>query len=131
MRLRTTLHLWNNHQHPCLPKNGLNINELLEKVLLEAELLELKANPEKNARGTIIEATLDKGRGYTTTLLVQSGTLAIGDIKYRVHTGLLGRMHDTDSPVWRPLSSGSIVCPSTRRQWSGWQPGPSGPSNSI
>lgn len=60
-------------------KQGLNIDSLLEKVLLEAELLELTANPDKNARGTIIEATLDKGRGYTTTLLVQSGTLKIGD----------------------------------------------------
>jgi len=61
-------------------KNGVNISELLDKVLLEAELLELKANPNKNARGTIIEATLDKGRGYTSTLLVQSGTLRVGDI---------------------------------------------------
>jgi translation initiation factor IF-2 len=61
-------------------KTGLNVNELLEKVLLEAELLELKANANKNARGTIIEATLDKGRGYTSTLIVQSGTLRIGDI---------------------------------------------------
>ncbi len=61
-------------------KQGLNVNELLEKVLLESEMLELKANPDKNARGTIIEATLDKGRGYTSTLLVQSGTLAIGDV---------------------------------------------------
>jgi len=61
-------------------KSGLNINELLEKVLLEAELLELKANADKDARGTIIEASLDKGRGYTSTLLVQSGTLRIGDM---------------------------------------------------
>lgn len=61
-------------------KSGLNITELLEKVLLEAELLELKANPNKNARGTIIEASLDKGRGYTSTLLVQSGTMKVGDM---------------------------------------------------
>lgn len=61
-------------------KTGLNVNDLLEKVLLEAELLELKANANKNARGTIIEATLDKGRGYTSTLIVQSGTLKVGDI---------------------------------------------------
>jgi translation initiation factor IF-2 len=61
-------------------KNGLNINELLEKVILEAELLELKANPDRNARGTIIEASLDKGRGYTSTLLVQSGTMRVGDM---------------------------------------------------
>lgn len=61
-------------------KNGLNVNELLEKVLLEAELLELKANPDRNAKGTIIEASLDKGRGYTATLLVQTGSLSIGDM---------------------------------------------------
>ena len=61
-------------------KGGKNINELLEKVLLEAELLELKANPNKNASGTIIESSLDKGRGYVATILVQSGTLKIGDI---------------------------------------------------
>lgn len=61
-------------------KNGLNINELLDKVILEAELLELKANPNRNARGTIIEASLDKGRGYTSTLLVQTGTMRVGDM---------------------------------------------------
>ena len=61
-------------------KNGINIEELLEKVLLEAELLELKANPDKNAVGTIIESSLDKGRGYVTTVLVQSGTMRVGDV---------------------------------------------------
>ena len=61
-------------------KKGLNIEQLLEKILLEAELLELKANPNKEATGTIIEATLDKGRGYVATVLVQNGTLHIGDI---------------------------------------------------
>lgn len=61
-------------------KKGLHVHDLLEKVLLEAEMLDLKANPDKNARGTIIEASLDKGRGYTSTLLVQSGTLHVGDI---------------------------------------------------
>jgi translation initiation factor IF-2 len=61
-------------------KKGLNIEQLLEKILLEAELLELKANPNKEASGTIIEATLDKGRGYVATVLVQNGTLHIGDI---------------------------------------------------
>lgn len=60
-------------------KKGLHVDELLEKVLLEAELLDLKANPDKNARGTIIEASLDKGRGFVTTMVVQSGTLRIGD----------------------------------------------------
>ncbi|TVQ80215.1 MAG: translation initiation factor IF-2 [Flavobacteriales bacterium] len=59
---------------------GINIGDLLEKVLLEAELLDLKANPNRNAAGTVIEATLDKGRGYVTTILVQKGTLRVGDI---------------------------------------------------
>ena len=60
-------------------KQGTNIEELLEKVLLEADLLELKANPNRNALGTVIESTLDKGRGYVTTLLVESGALRVGD----------------------------------------------------
>jgi translation initiation factor IF-2 len=60
-------------------KTGQGIEELLEKVLLEAEVLELKANPNKNATGTVVEAQLDKGRGYVTTILVQAGTLKIGD----------------------------------------------------
>lgn len=61
-------------------KKGLGVEELLEKVLLEAEMLELKANPNRKATGTIIESTLDKGRGYTSTVLVSNGTLKIGDI---------------------------------------------------
>jgi len=61
-------------------KTGVGIEELLEKVLLEAELLNLKANPNKTAVGSIIEAELDKGRGYVSTLMVQSGTLKVGDI---------------------------------------------------
>ncbi len=61
-------------------KTGQGVDELLEKVLLEAELLELKTNPDKNASGSVIEATLDKGRGYLTTLMVQAGTLKIGDV---------------------------------------------------
>jgi len=61
-------------------KTGQGVEELLEKVLLEAELLELKANPAKNAVGAVIESELDKGRGYVTTLLVQAGTLRIGDV---------------------------------------------------
>ncbi len=61
-------------------KKGLNVDQLLEKILLEAELLDLKANPEREANGTIIEASLDKGRGYVATLLVQNGTLRVGDI---------------------------------------------------
>ena len=61
-------------------KAGINIEELLEKVLLEAELLDLKANPKKPARGTIVESTLDRGRGNIATILVESGTLRIGDV---------------------------------------------------
>jgi len=61
-------------------KKGTNIDTLLEKVLLEADLLDLKANPNKNAIGTVIESSLDKGRGYISTILVQSGTLKVGDI---------------------------------------------------
>jgi translation initiation factor IF-2 len=61
-------------------KLGKNIDKLLEKVLLEAELLELKANPEKRATGTVIESELDKGRGYVTTLIVLAGTLKVGDV---------------------------------------------------
>ena len=60
-------------------KFGNNMDQLLEKVLLQAEMLELKANPNKNANGVVIEASLDKGRGYVTTLLVQTGTLKVGD----------------------------------------------------
>ena len=66
--------------HDISAKNGIGIEELLEKVLLEAEMLELKANANKNAQGTIIESELDKGRGFVSTLLVQSGTLKAGDI---------------------------------------------------
>ena len=58
---------------------GTGVKELLEKVLLEAELLELTANFERPAKGTVVEAYLDKGRGFVSTLLVQSGTLKIGD----------------------------------------------------
>lgn len=61
-------------------KKGLNIDKLLEKILLEAELLDLKANPNREATGTIIEASLDKGRGYVATLLVENGTLHPGDL---------------------------------------------------
>jgi len=61
-------------------KKGLNIDKLLEKILLEAELLDLKANPEREGTGSIIEASLDKGRGYVATILVQNGTLEQGDL---------------------------------------------------
>lgn len=68
-------------------KTGLGVEELLEKVLLEAELLDLKANPDKQATGTVVEAFLDKGRGYVSTILVQAGTLKVGDYV------LAGRTH--------------------------------------
>lgn len=61
-------------------KNGINIDELLEKVLLEAELLDLKANPNKKASGIVLESTLDKGKGFVTTILINTGTLHVGDI---------------------------------------------------
>ena len=65
--------------HDISAKTGMGVNELLEKVLLESELLDLKANPNKRSNGAVIEAALDKGRGYVTTVLVQNGTLEIGD----------------------------------------------------
>jgi len=76
-------------------KKGLNIDLLLEKVLLEAEVLDLKANPNKRAIGSVIEATLDKGRGITTTVMVQSGTLHVGDpILAGTHQGKVRAMFD-------------------------------------
>ncbi len=65
--------------HDISAKTGQGVKELLEKVLLEAELLELKANPDKNANGTVVEAFLDKGRGYVSTILIEGGTLRVGD----------------------------------------------------
>ncbi|MDR2652877.1 MAG: translation initiation factor IF-2 [Prevotellaceae bacterium] len=61
-------------------KKGLNVDKLLEKVLLEADMLDLKANPNKRAKGSVIESSLDKGRGYVATVLVEAGTLKIGDV---------------------------------------------------
>ena len=76
-------------------KTGVGIDELLEKVLLESDLLELKANPERNASGTIIEASLDKGKGYVATILVQNGTLKKGDfILAGQYTGKVKAMFD-------------------------------------
>jgi translation initiation factor IF-2 len=66
--------------HDISAKQGIGVGELLEKVLLEAEMLDLKANPNRNAAGTIIESSLDKGRGYVATLLVQAGTLSVGNV---------------------------------------------------
>lgn len=76
-------------------KTGQGIDELLEKVLLEAELLELKANPNKNAVGSVIEASLDKGRGYLATVMVQGGTMRIGDVVLAgSHFGKVKAMYD-------------------------------------
>ncbi|PKH49656.1 translation initiation factor IF-2 [Tenacibaculum sp. Bg11-29] len=76
-------------------KIGTGVPELLEKVLLEAEILELKANPNKNATGAVVEASLDKGRGYVSTILVQAGTLKIGDyLLAGKHSGKVRAMFD-------------------------------------
>ncbi len=76
-------------------KQGLNLDKLLEKVLLEAEMLDLKANPNKKAKGTVIESTLDKGRGYVSTVLVQEGTLHVGDVILSgTYTGRVKAMFD-------------------------------------
>ncbi|MDA9551309.1 translation initiation factor IF-2 [Flavobacteriaceae bacterium] len=81
--------------HDISAKVGTGVNELLEKVLLEAELLELKANPNKVAQGTVVEAFLDKGRGYVSTILVQAGTLRIGDyVLAGKNSGKVKAMHD-------------------------------------
>ena len=81
--------------HDVSAKQGTGIPELLEKVMLEAELLELKANPSKAAQGTVVEAFLDKGRGYVSTILVQAGTLRIGDyILAGQHSGKVRAMQD-------------------------------------
>ena len=76
-------------------KKGLNLDKLLEKVLLEAELLDLKANPNRKAKGAVIESTLDKGRGYVATVLVQDGTLRVGDVVLSgTYTGRVKAMFD-------------------------------------
>jgi len=90
---------------------GTGVDELLEKVLLEAELLELKANPERKSKGTVVEAYLDKGRGYVSTILVQTGTLRIGDyILAGKHSGKVKAMFDergkdiVEAPPSTPIS---------------------------
>ena len=99
--------------HDISAKTGLGVNELLEKVLLEAELLDLKANPEKIATGTVVEAFLDKGRGYVSTILVQAGTLKIGDyLLAGKHTGKVKAMQNErgdDVKVAGPSTPVSIL----------------------
>ena len=81
--------------HDISAKVGTGVKELLEKVLLEAEILDLKANPNKAASGTVVEAFLDKGKGYVSTILVQDGTLKIGDYMLAgKHHGKVKAMHD-------------------------------------
>jgi len=81
--------------HDISAKTGQGVKELLEKVLLEAEILELKANPNKPANGTVVEAFLDKGRGYVSTILVQAGTLKVGDyVLAGKNSGKVRAMHD-------------------------------------
>ncbi|WP_223551449.1 translation initiation factor IF-2 [Aestuariivivens sp. NBU2969] len=81
--------------HDISAKVGTGVKELLEKVLLEAELLELKANPNKPALGTVVEAYLDKGRGYVSTILVQAGSLRVGDyVLAGQHSGKVKAMYD-------------------------------------
>jgi translation initiation factor IF-2 len=81
--------------HDISAKVGTGVKELLEKVLLEAEILELKSNPNKPASGTVVEAFLDKGKGYVSTILVQNGTLKIGDYMLAgKHHGKIKAMHD-------------------------------------
>jgi len=81
--------------HDVSAKKGIGIKELLEKVLLEAEILELKANPSRLANGTVVEAFLDKGRGYVSTILVQTGTLRVGDyVLAGTQHGKVRAMHD-------------------------------------
>ena len=76
-------------------KKGMNLDKLLEKVLLEAEMLELKANPNRKATGAVIESMLDKGRGYVATIMVQNGTLRVGDVLLSgTYTGRVKAMFD-------------------------------------
>jgi translation initiation factor IF-2 len=81
--------------HDISAKIGTGVKELLEKVLLEAEVLDLKSNPNKEAQGTVVEAFLDKGKGYVSTILVQHGTLKVGDYMLAgKHHGKIKAMHD-------------------------------------
>ncbi|MCF4100192.1 translation initiation factor IF-2 [Gillisia sp. M10.2A] len=99
--------------HDISAKTGLGVKELLEKVLLEAEILELQANPNKPAKGTVVEAFLDKGRGYVSTILVQEGSLKIGDyVLAGRHSGKVKAMQDErghDVKVAGPSTPVSIL----------------------
>ncbi len=85
----------NVQSHDISAKKGTGVDELLEKIVLETEMLDLKANPNKRAVGAVVEAQLDKGKGYVTTVLVQAGTLKIGDyLLAGTHSGKVKAMHD-------------------------------------
>ncbi|MDX1652845.1 MAG: translation initiation factor IF-2, partial [Brumimicrobium sp.] len=94
-------------------KKGTNIDELLEKVILEADLLELKANPNKNAVGTIIESSLDKGKGYVTNVIVEQGTLKIGDVllagRYSGRVRAMHNEHGKEVKEAKPSAPVSIL----------------------
>jgi translation initiation factor IF-2 len=99
--------------HDISAKTGMGVKELLEKVLLEAEILELQANPNKPAKGTVVEAFLDKGRGYVSTILVQEGSLKIGDyVLAGRHSGKVKAMQDErgkDVEIAGPATPVSIL----------------------
>ena len=96
--------------HDISAKTGEGVKELLEKVLLEAELLELKANPNKPAQGTVVEAYLDKGRGYISTILVQAGTLKVGDyVLAGKNSGKVKAMHDERGKIVKSAGPSSPV----------------------
>ena len=96
--------------HDISAKTGEGVKELLEKVLLEAELLELKANPNKSAQGTVVEAYLDKGRGYISTILVQAGTLKVGDyVLAGKNSGKVKAMHDERGKIVKSAGPSSPV----------------------
>ncbi|WP_034919439.1 translation initiation factor IF-2 [Gillisia sp. CAL575] len=99
--------------HDISAKTGDGVKELLEKVLLEAEILELTANPDKPARGTVVEAFLDKGRGYVSTILVQDGSLKVGDyVLAGRHSGKIKAMQDErgkDVEIATPSTPVSIL----------------------
>lgn len=91
-------------------KTGQGVDELLEKVLLEAEILELKANPNRYANGTVVEAFLDKGRGYVSTILVQGGTLKVGDyVLAGQHSGKVKAMQDERGNVVKEVGPSTPI----------------------
>ncbi|MBK0370526.1 translation initiation factor IF-2 [Flavobacterium agrisoli] len=96
--------------HDISAKTGLGVKDLLEKVLLEAEILDLKSNPNKLAQGAVVEAYLDKGKGYVSTIMVQHGTLKIGDYMLAgKHHGKIKAMHDERGNVLKEAGPSTPV----------------------